>query len=162
MKQTSIFDVFPSAQWELSIDGAARNNPGPAGAGIYLIKDGTPIVKKGVFLGEKTNNQAEYLALLLGLLYVKAHINCSDTLTIKSDSQLLVRQLTGIYSVKNKDLLSLYTHIKQLLLGISAAIVHIPRTENKIADKLANEGIDKKVPIPNEFLTLWHTYEKSI
>jgi ribonuclease HI len=162
MKQMLIFEPSKHAcVWELYVDGAARNNPGPAGAGVYLLKDGLPVVKEGFFLGSKTNNQAEYLALLLGLLYVKSHIGPHDKLVIKSDSELLVRQLSGIYSVKNKDLVRLHKHGKELLSGISYTIQHIPRAENKIADKLANQGIDKKIPIPQEFLTLWHRYEQS-
>lgn len=163
MRQTSIFDsVSCSSSWELYVDGAARNNPGPAGAGIYLLKDGVPIVEKGIFLGTKTNNQAEYLALLLGLLLLKSLICPGDMLTIKSDSQLLVRQLIGMYSVKNKDLVRLYVHVEELLMGLTYTICHIPRAENKIADRLANKGIDQKIPIPQELLTVWHTYEQTL
>ncbi len=163
MRQTSIFDLpYNSSSWELYVDGAARNNPGPAGAGIYILKDGIPVVEKGIFLGTKTNNQAEYLALLLGLLLLKGLMCHTDKLTIKSDSQLLVRQLIGMYGVKNKDLVKLYLHIEELLMGMLYTICHIPRAENKIADKLANKGIDQKTPVPQELLTMWRTYEQTL
>lgn len=147
-------------RWQLYVDGAARNNPGPAGAGIYILKNNEPVAELGVCLGTKTNNQAEYLALLLGLLMVKKLMGQEDALIIKSDSELLVRQLTGVYSVKNKDLVRLAQYAKGLLAK-TYSMVHIPRSENKVADRLANKGIDKKIPIPEEFLPQMCLYEKA-
>ena len=72
--------------WKLFIDGAARNNPGPAGAGIYITKNDKPFKKDGYYLGKKTNNQAEYGALLVGLFYVTQHLEPHDHLDIISDS----------------------------------------------------------------------------
>ncbi len=147
------------ATWYLYIDGAARNNPGPAGAGIYLLKENTPVEEQGIFLGIKTNNQAEYLALLFGLLYARRHMAQGDKLVIKSDSQLLVRQLCGLYSIKNSHIQRLCAQIKEYLSGLNYTIEHIVREHNKSADKLANMGIDKKIPIPLEFVTVWNAYE---
>jgi ribonuclease HI len=149
------------ALWQLYVDGAARNNPGPAGAGIYLLKNGQPIEQVGIFLGNKTNNQAEYLALFFGLLYAKQYIKQDDLLVINSDSQLLVRQITGAYSVKNPIIKRIYNQLGEHLSSIKYTIVHIPREQNKIADKLANMGIDKKLSIPPQFLTIWHAYEQT-
>src|SRR5690349_12915959 len=81
--------------WKLFIDGAARNNPGKAGAGIYILKNDQEVCKEGFYLGVKTNNQAEYAALLVGLYYIKQYIEPHDHLDIISDSQLLVRQFNG-------------------------------------------------------------------
>src|ERR1700733_1037262 len=102
-KNMSIFDSPPNPRekaynhWKLFIDGAARNNPGPAGAGIYITKNDKPFKKLGFYLGVKTNNQAEYGALLLGLHALKATWDSRDHLDIISDSQLLVRQFKGEY-----------------------------------------------------------------
>ena len=150
------------ALWELYVDGAARNNPGPAGAGLYLLKNGEPVEQRGLFLEKKTNNQAEYLALLYGVYYAHHHMAPDDTLTIKSDSELLVRQLTGIYAIKNRELATIYVAVKTMLDSLKYTIVHVPREENKIADKLANVGIDKKIRVPAELLKMWPVYEKNV
>ncbi len=96
-------------RWELYVDGAARNNPGPAGAGFYLLKNGVPVEEQGMFLGKKTNNQAEYLALLLGVYYAQRHMGPEDTLVIKADSELMVRQVQGIYKIKNQELARIHS-----------------------------------------------------
>lgn len=139
-------------RWELFIDGASRNNPGPAGAGIYLLKDGVPIEEKGFYLGVRTNNQAEYLALVLGAYYAQKYIDQKDILVINADSELLVRQLTGIYKIKNEQLARLYKVAAILLDGVRYSIHHVRREQNHIADKLANMGIDKKIKVPKDIL----------
>ena len=92
----------------IHIDGAARGNPGPAGAGIYITHQNKPIIKKGFYLGQKTNNQAEYLALVLALLLIESWCVQEEIsqpyLSFFSDSELLVRQMTGIYKIKNSTL----------------------------------------------------------
>lgn len=148
--------------WHLYVDGAARNNPGPAGAGIYLVKDNEAIVKEGFYLGVKTNNQAEYLALLLGIYLAGLHVKKEETLIIKADSQLMVRQLQGVYKIKNKELARILSGISSLLHTLVYRIEHIPREQNKIADKLANMGIDKKIEVPQELLAVWPIYEDAI
>lgn len=147
--------------WELYVDGAARNNPGPAGAGLYLIKDGEPVEQRGMYLGVKTNNQAEYLALLLGVYYAEFHMGEHDRLVIKSDSELMVRQISGIYAIKNAELARMYSVVRKLLDALHYSIQHVPREQNKIADKLANMGIDKKIRVPQELLLVWPVYENS-
>lgn len=151
-----------SNTWLLYIDGASRNNPGVAGAGIYLVKNSEPVLKKGIFLGIKTNNQAEYLSLLMGLLFAGKYIGPTDKLLIRSDSELLVRQVKGIYAVKNSNLRSLYCFAQELLSKFNYNIEHVLRANNKEADALANLAIDKKLPIPLEFLPIWRAYEECI
>ncbi len=150
-----------SSSWELYVDGAARNNPGPAGAGFYLLKDGVSVEEQGLYLGKKTNNQAEYLALLLGVYYAQSHMGPGDTLKIKADSQLMVRQIQGIYKVKNRELARMHSVIKTMLEVLHFKIEHIRREHNKVADKLANLGIDKKIRVPQELLLVWPVYENA-
>lgn len=144
-----------SQEWSIFVDGAARGNPGPAGAGIYIFNSELKI-KEAFFLGEKTNNQAEYLALVLALFLLKQKIDDSNLknifLTVHSDSELLIRQLCGFYKIKNPVLIKLHGLVKQALNGVSHKFTHVMRENNKIADKLANEGIDKKKKIPTKFL----------
>lgn len=149
MKQLSIFtknsEPIKKTHWTLFIDGAARGNPGLAGAGIYLLKNNKVAAKNSYFLGTKTNNQAEYLALLYGLQTSKDHgFQNNDHLTIYSDSELLVRQFKGIYKIKNQELKKLYDNAIDLLLDVDYKIEHIRREKNYIADELANIAIDKR------------------
>jgi ribonuclease HI len=149
------------SSWHLYVDGAARNNPGPAGAGIYMSREGRGILKKGHFLGMRTNNQAEYLALLLGLFYLHTQVPVGASLEIFADSQLLVRQLQGIYRVKDPILKSLQQAAFSLLMAYSYSITHIFRYENQEADALANYGIDKKILVPEAFLTFLKNHDVS-
>lgn len=124
-------------------DGAARGNPGPAGAGwVILDFQGKPVSAKKKYLGELTNNQAEYQALLLALEDIQKRR--AKILNVYSDSELLVRQLKGEYKVKNEGLKSLF---QQVVLTLSKfqgySIEYIPREKNKDADHLANEAIDE-------------------
>ncbi len=125
----------------LYTDGASRGNPGKAGAGIVLVSpEGKVILKKSFFLGEKTNNEAEYLALWLGLKEVcKRGIK---NLYIHVDSQLVANQLKGVYKLKASHLKPIYDQIRQLLKHLSYQVYHIRREDNKLADKLANYAID--------------------
>jgi len=126
-------------------DGAARGNPGPAGAGATITDpDGKTLGEVCKYLGETTNNQAEYQALLLALEEAKK-LNITRV-TIYSDSELMVRQLNGVYKVKNQGLKPLFQKISTLLRQIGAySVNHVPREENKRADKLANLAIDGQV-----------------
>ena len=148
--------------WKLYIDGASRNNPGLSGVGLYILKDEQPVEKQGFFVGIKTNNQAEYLALLLGIFYLKHHIKKGDVVLIISDSELLVKQIKGKYRVKSPELSRFFVIAQQLLHDISYDIGHVLREENKVADALANQGIDRKVRVPDDFLTLLKNYGISL
>jgi ribonuclease HI len=123
-------------------DGAARGNPGPAGAGFVVeTGDGRLIQEGSIYLGERTNNQAEYEALLHALEAVAPD---SEThLDVYSDSQLMVRQLTGEYRVKHEDLKGRHAEAT-IYLGraSSASVRHVPRDGNERADELANRAID--------------------
>lgn len=154
-QQLSIFDSDSAKHrslWKLYVDGAARNNPGPAGAGIYIVKDGKPEFQQGYYLGSKTNNQAEYLALIIGLMVVVDRMNVHDHVEIISDSQLLIRQFQGVYKVRNAELITLFQAAKKVASLISHSTTHVLREHNSQADKMANEGIDKKVKVPDEYL----------
>lgn len=137
--------------WTLSVDGASRNNPGPSGAGIYITKSGSPEIGKGFFLGVKTNNQAEYLALLLGIFFVRQLMQSHDTLEIISDSLLLIRQVEGVYRVKDAQLQLLHGVAKTMLRHCSYKVRHVLREYNVEADALANKGIDEKIGVPDAF-----------
>ena len=154
-------DRSPSI-WTLYIDGAARNNPGPAGAGIYLLKDNETVSKEGFFLGIKTNNQAEYLALLLGLLFLKQYMHPGDKVRIVSDSELLVKQLNRVYKVRHPALQPMHKLAQTLIEEIGAQIMHVVRSDNVQADKMANYGIDKKKPVPQAFIKMLSSHGISI
>jgi ribonuclease HI len=161
--QQSVFsgaaDDHP-VEWKLYIDGASRKNPGPAGVGVYLLHGDIVKEQQGCFVGIKTNNQAEYLALLLGLYFLKKHAAYDDHVHIISDSQLLVRHIQGVYKIKNAGLAPLYTMAHELLEGFDWSIDHVLREHNTIADALANRGIDTKKPLPSAFVELLSLQDK--
>jgi ribonuclease HI len=140
--------------WKLYIDGASRKNPGPSGAGLYVEKNSKAYKKAGFYLGTRTNNQAEYGALLLGIYAMKKLMHSHDTLDIISDSQLLVRQFKGEYKVKHPELKPLHMIAKEMLSGTKYHIMHVLREFNTEADHMANVGIDEKKPLPPEFLLI--------
>ncbi|MBC8465126.1 MAG: ribonuclease HI family protein [Parcubacteria group bacterium] len=132
----------------MSTDGGARGNPGHAGAGVYITDGaGKKIATVSTYLGEQTNNWAEYQATILGL--EKLHALYGDALTdmkvvVRMDSELIVRQLNGIYKVKNANLKEQYAKVQELLGGLKHIdIVHVRREYNKEADALANEAMDR-------------------
>jgi len=128
---------------EVFVDGAARGNPGPAGIGIVIKKGDKILLEVGSYIGETTNNVAEYMALIRGL--EEAIIMGDENVKVTSDSELLVRQMTGEYRVKNEGLKPLHLHAKELVRKIKKfEIAHAPREKNKHADKLANMGIDSQ------------------
>ena len=132
--------------WLLRCDGASRGNPGPAGAGIVLIDpQGQVQADQGRYLGETTNNVAEYQALLLGL--AEAHRLGVKKLRVLADSELMVKQLNGRYRVKAPHLIPLWRDALDTLTKFEAwAIAHVPREENHLADEAANRAIDQKTP----------------
>ena len=140
--------------WTIFIDGASRNNPGLAGIGIVMQKDEEYVAHEAYFIGTKTNNQAEYLALLFALYLIRQYAHASDTVYICSDSELLVKQFQGLYRIKNEGLKPLAVLAQQLAQPYTIHLAHIVRSENKEADALANKGIDFKIPLPNDFLNL--------
>jgi len=123
-------------------DGAARGNPGPAAIGVVLKDErGNTVATISRCLGKATNNQAEYTAVIAGL--EKAISLGTKQVLLKSDSELVVKQLMGLYKVKNADLRELYQKVMKLtgqLEKFSAA--NIPREQNKQADALCNKALD--------------------
>jgi ribonuclease HI len=131
---------------ELTIysDGASRNNPGEAGAGVYILEGNEPREKIARYLGQTTNNIAEYSAAIIGLEY--AVRRGADRVKLLADSELLVKQLNGQYKVKNEGLKPLYLKAKGLITQIGhVEVKYIPREMNKEADALANRAIDEKL-----------------
>lgn len=126
----------------LQADGAARGNPGPAGAGAVLFDaNGQVVFELRRTLGVATNNRAEYEALVMGL--EEARRRGVPEIVVRLDSELLVRQLRGEYRVKNAALSPLAQRAIRLLSEFaSARLEHVPRALNAHADRLANEAID--------------------
>lgn len=125
------------------IDGGARGNPGPAGYGV-VIQDasGGKIGALSEYLGHQTNNFAEYQGLIAALEYAVQHGH--KALKVVSDSELMVRQIKGIYKVKNPTLQDLHARAGQLIRKLdSFSIGHVLRGKNQEADRLANEAMDK-------------------
>lgn len=131
----------------LRTDGGARGNPGPGGAG-FVLQDasGATVRRGGRYLGCVTNNVAEYEALIWGLR--TALDQGVRHLRVCADSELVVRQLTGVYRVKNEGLKPLFACASaQLRRFESAEIVHVRRAENDAADALANEAMDLRASV---------------
>ena len=124
------------------IDGAARGNPGHAGYGVIVTLDGIgEVFRRAGYLGETTNNRAEYHALLSCLAALE-DLGFSEGI-VYSDSELLVKQLSGEYRVKDRQLRPLYEEARARLVRLEGIRVrHIRREDNKAADALANTGID--------------------
>jgi ribonuclease HI len=127
-------------------DGAARGNPGPAGAGwVVETPDGKVVDEGFAYLGVLTNNQAEYEALLRAL--TAAAPGPDTDLEIFSDSELLVRQLNGVYRVRDEGLKDRFIAVAQALRRAgNVEIQHVRRAENARADALANQAIDLQAP----------------
>lgn len=124
-------------------DGGARGNPGPAGIGAVLYDEHKKVVATiSEYLGETTNNQAEYKALIAAL--IKAKELGAKELECNLDSELVVKQLKREYKVKNPDLAPLFLKIHNLSMDFkNISYSHIRREFNKEADKLANEAMDR-------------------
>jgi ribonuclease HI len=127
----------------LYVDGACSGNPGPCGSAALLkTPDGTTILERARAFGPATNNVAEYQAVILGL-EMAAELR-PERLTIRSDSELMVRQLAGQYKVKATHLKPLYEQVRRLLRPFtSVEIEHIPREKNTEADKLSKIAVEK-------------------
>lgn len=126
----------------LKTDGGARGNPGPAAIGVVLENDKGKVLKEfGRYIGETTNNQAEYQALLAGL--IEAHKFGAEEVSCYLDSELVVKQLKREYKVKDKELASLFVKIWNLSQNFKKiSYHHIPREQNMHADMLVNKALD--------------------
>ncbi|MCB9493478.1 MAG: ribonuclease HI family protein [Epsilonproteobacteria bacterium] len=146
-----------SKRWTVYIDGAARGNPGPAGVGIYALNDDQQaFLKLHAYLGHKTNNQAEYLALVYALFSLTNQLKKLKSqkifLSIFSDSELLVKQMSNLYKVKNPCLAQLKLIAQEMLSDIEHEFCHVTRDKNTHADALANQGVDERQKLPTTFL----------
>jgi ribonuclease HI len=127
-------------------DGGARGNPGPAGAGAVIYDNETVLAELKKYLGEATNNVAEYEALILALTEAKKRELSSNSIEVRMDSELIVKQMNGEYRVKDRNLKVLYGKVRELLSEFSSVeFVHVMREDNKEADALVNEAIDEAV-----------------
>ena len=125
----------------LFVDGAARGNPGHAGIGVVLKSDDKTLLEAKEYIGNKTNNEAEYISLIYGLGQAAKFGN---EIRVFSDSELIVNQVNGEFKVKQTHLKSLLEIVKQERAKFNEfKITHIPREENKEADELANKAIDE-------------------
>src|SRR6266850_175730 len=150
MPSSSTRNLFPSSHSKAPehyliahSDGGARGNPGPAGYGV-VIRDETErkIAELSQYLGHQTNNFAEYQGLIAALEYAIEH--GYKALKVISDSELLVRQIKGIYKVKNSVLKDLHARAKELIAKLDwFSIEHVLRGKNSEADQLANDAMDK-------------------
>ncbi len=125
------------------IDGGARGNPGPAGYGVVFEDEhGRPLAQLSRYLGRQTNNYAEYSGLLAALEYALNH--GFRMMQVLSDSELLVRQMKGIYKVRNAGLRPLYERARQMIRQFEwFTIEHVRREQNRDADRLANQAMDQ-------------------
>jgi ribonuclease HI len=134
--------AHPTDACVANVDGASRNNPGPAAYGVVIRRaDGSPLKSLSKYIGVKTNNEAEYFGLVAALDFALAHGVAK--LRVRSDSELLVRQMQGHYKVKSAALRPLHEQARKLAAGLAYfSIEHVPREHNREADALANAALD--------------------
>jgi ribonuclease HI len=144
-KRTAKAAAPESAAMRVYSDGAARGNPGPAGAGAVLTDGkGNVLARLGRYLGRQTNNVAEYQGLLIGLR--RAQEMGAREIEVRADSQLMIRQLKGEYAVRNAALKPLHAEALRLLRSFgNFELEHIPRAENSLADEMSNRAIDEEM-----------------
>lgn len=128
-------------------DGGSRGNPGPAGSGAVIYQDNAEIGHVSKYLGIQTNNFAEYEALILALEATHKLLGSpvSEPVTVKMDSELIVKQMKGEYKVKHPELKKKHEKVRLLIMEAFPKIkfVHVPREENKVADQYANDAMDR-------------------
>ena len=133
----------PESLFIAYVDGASRGNPGPASYAVILRgPDGATCFEAGKYIGRATNNVAEYYALITALDYAASQ--GIGRLLVRSDSELLVRQMQGLYKVKSADLRPLHERARRLAQRFAYfSIEHVPREQNRDADELANVALDR-------------------
>ncbi|MEK9177292.1 MAG: ribonuclease HI family protein [Patescibacteria group bacterium] len=127
-------------------DGGARGNPGPSGAGAVVYKGKKKVADVSEYLGHRTNNWAEYEALILALEAAREALGKSVRgVEVRMDSELIVRQMQGVYKVKNPDLKEKHARVRELIAESFPGITfsHVRREQNTEADKLANDAMDR-------------------
>ncbi len=128
----------------INCDGGSRGNPGPAASACVVKNNGEVVYQKGKFLGESTNNVAEYEGVLLGITYLLEN-QINEDVTFILDSLLVVNQLSGKFKISNSNLQQLFKVIKDKSSNLKGKIIynHVPREMNKEADKLVNITLDE-------------------
>lgn len=137
----------------IETDGGARGNPGPAALGVVIKKEGQTLKKYSQFIGRATNNQAEYQAVVFGLGKAKLLFGKKQAkqmqIEFKIDSELIVKQLNHQYKIKEPDLQPLFLQVWNLILDFAQVnFQHIPRSQNKEADRLVNQALDNQSKTP--------------
>jgi len=133
---------------DIYVDGASSGNPGPSGVGVVICCGGETVKNISSYIGNATNNVAEYTALIYAL--EEALLMKADAVRVNTDSQLMHHQLKKIYKIKSANIIGLYNQVVRLMSAFKdISLKHIPREENRGADKLATkaikEAISKKV-----------------
>ena len=148
MKTKPLFDISKIVVYT---DGGARENPGPAAIGVVIENPSTLLRAReyGEYIGEKTNNQAEYEAVIFDLKKVKQLIGKAKAkkaeIEVRMDSELVVKQLNGEYKIKEPELQPLFVKVWNLRMDFGKIhFVHIPREQNRRADGIVNEVLDKR------------------
>ena len=142
MTQPSLFGAPGGGSAIANIDGGARGNPGPAGYGVFIQRDDGTVIELKESVGIATNNVAEYRGLLAALAWATHH--GIERLHVRSDSDLLVKQMRGEYRVKHPGLQPLWQQAQGLARRIrDVQFEHVRRELNKDADRLANEAMDE-------------------
>jgi ribonuclease HI len=131
-------------------DGASRGNPGPAAFAYTIARPGQPLVEEAGRLGQMTNNQAEYIAFVRALERAAA-LGITAPVVLKSDSELIVKQMRGEYRVKNEELRPLYEQASRAARALTGGVTfeHVRREQNKRTDELCNLALDGGAPKPS-------------
>jgi ribonuclease HI len=136
---------------QINTDGGSRNNPGPAAIGVYASTGGKEVFTISQYLGIATNNEAEYQGVIYALKYLKEKEVTSSSITFVLDSELIVKQITGVYKVKQNHLQELKSQVLNLIAELTLnkqikdlKFVNVLREKNKEADKLVNLALDSQ------------------
>jgi len=143
LQTLSVIRLSPNIKYTLFFDGCSKGNPGLAGAGAVIYKDDIEFWTSSIFVGKKeTNNVAEYSGLIHGLKEaVRQNIK---NIIVKGDSLLVIKQMKGEYQVKSANMVQLFTHAKKLTQQFDTiTFEHVYRNDNKRADELSNEGLER-------------------
>lgn len=129
---------------EIFTDGGSRNNPGDAGLGAYITRDGAVLAELSEYLGKQTNNYAEYTAVIRALEWCLENGLSEESIAFKMDSKLVVEQVQGNWKVKEPRLMPLVVRVRELAARFPrVTFAHVRREFNKDADRLANEAMDR-------------------
>ena len=135
----------------MNTDGGSRNNPGPAAIGVYATSENKEVFSISEYLGIATNNEAEYQGVIFALNYLKDNNVHASSVTFVLDSELIVKQITGVYKVKQEHLQTLKTKVLVLISELTEkeqikkiSFVNVLREKNKEADRLVNQALDSQ------------------